>query len=297
MKRDFSRARDDNPPGNCRVPERFSWKVRDLGDRLLLEAIAENRIENVFLDWSALSEFNGRASFDIDSAVNLLARRKLRIESFHSIHGPAFDLGETDARLREGALALHRLAIEAAASWGPCPVIFHLAAAFSPAARAAACESISHLLPIAEERGVVMALENMKAPYYGSRVEEIRFFLDRFPSRCLKVCLDIGHANISGGVFPVLDALGAETASVHVHDNSGTADEHLPPGMGAIPWAEVFSRLRDPVYGGCFASEARPPGSMTWSEAVKKTLRTICEAGAFAAGAGAGTHRDEEEKG
>lgn len=253
----------------------FSWKIRTLADAELLRLAASCGIKNIFLDWSALNEFNPESDFPVNAADSVLRQFGLRVESFHSIHGAGFDLGETGIPSRERAVALHKLALSAAARWGARSVTFHLADAFSPEARAASCESIGTLLPWAERHGVAMALENMKPPYYGKRAEEIAYFLEKFPSQFLGVCYDVGHANIAEGVFPVLEAFAGQIATVHVHDNLGEKDQHLPLGLGNIPWQAVFRRLEQTGYANCFACESRPSGEMTWQEAMGQSLRTF----------------------
>lgn len=42
---------------------------------------------------------------------------------------------------------------------------------------------------------------------------------------------------------------------LHVHDNHGERDEHLPVGNGTVPWKKVVQALRD--YEGRIVTEAR----------------------------------------
>jgi len=255
----------------------FSWKVRNLADEGLLCLISSSGIENIFLDWSTLNEFNPDSVCSIKDADRVLNQWQFRVESFHSIHGAGFDLGEIDSTSQQRALDLHKRAICAAADWGADSVTFHLAGSFSPEARLVICKSIEALLPLAERHGVRMALENMKPPYYGARAEEIAYFLDRFPSDALGVCYDVGHANIAEGVLPVLEAFAGQIAAVHVHDNLGDNDQHLPMGLGNISWQEVFQKLTINGYTGCFACESRPSGEMTWEYAIQQCLHTLEE--------------------
>jgi len=41
------------------------------------------------------------------------------------------------------------------------------------------------------------------------------------------VCFDVGHANITGSIDSFLDHRGC-IKNVHLHENSGKQDEHLP---------------------------------------------------------------------
>lgn len=54
----------------------------------------------------------------------------------------------------------------------------------------------------------------------------------------VRVCLDIGHASYSR--FPLerwFDELGESIGYLHLSDNNGQFDEHLPLGEGSVNWA------------------------------------------------------------
>jgi sugar phosphate isomerase/epimerase len=63
------------------------------------------------------------------------------------------------------------------------------------------------------------------------------------------ICFDVGHwHSFAGGrdrrnLNPWLDALAPVLTHLHLHDNDGSFDQHLAPGSGSIPWAEVFAAL------------------------------------------------------
>jgi len=48
------------------------------------------------------------------------------------------------------------------------------------------------------------------------------------------LCIDVGHANVRGDDPAGLELRGP--LCLHVHDNSGVRDEHLPPGCGGVDW-------------------------------------------------------------
>jgi sugar phosphate isomerase/epimerase len=58
------------------------------------------------------------------------------------------------------------------------------------------------------------------------------------------VCLDLGHAHMTVGVGEALGTFGERIASLHVHDNHATKDEHLWPGDGSIDWATVTAAVK-----------------------------------------------------
>jgi sugar phosphate isomerase/epimerase len=90
----------------------------------------------------------------------------------------------------------------------------------------------------AADRGVRVFLENMGG---------LKEVLCRFPEEILGMIdgvenigftLDVGHAHTVGKVREFLGVL-PQANHIHVHDNHGTADQHLALGDGTIPWEEV----------------------------------------------------------
>ena len=64
--------------------------------------------------------------------------------------------------------------------------------------------------------------------------------------RYVNCCLDIGHANYSR-IPPEkwFEALGSRIGYLHLSDNHGSFDEHLPLGEGSIPWKTMDRLFRD----------------------------------------------------
>ena len=61
----------------------------------------------------------------------------------------------------------------------------------------------------------------------------------------IRACLDIGHAYASSAV-PLdewICVLGDSIGHVHIHDNDGKADQHLPLGRGKIPLADTINAI------------------------------------------------------
>ncbi|MCL2285498.1 MAG: sugar phosphate isomerase/epimerase [Firmicutes bacterium] len=61
----------------------------------------------------------------------------------------------------------------------------------------------------------------------------------------IRCCLDIGHAYCSRSVSlnRWIDVLGKYIGHVHIHDNGGNYDDHLPLGQGAIPLAGAINKI------------------------------------------------------
>jgi sugar phosphate isomerase/epimerase len=77
--------------------------------------------------------------------------------------------------------------------------------------------------------------------------------LESIGSHNVGFTLDVGHANTVGLVDEFLDQLNNHISHVHIHDNMGKKDEHLPLGKGSIDWKRVTEKLSD--YKGIFVTE------------------------------------------
>jgi len=98
-------------------------------------------------------------------------------------------------------------------------------------------------LPQAEQMGTIIALENV----YERDPQELERLLAALPSERVCCCFDTGHFN-AFATTPLdrwIVSLGDRIGQLHIHDNHGRMDEHLPVGEGTFPFAEFFRRLRE----------------------------------------------------
>lgn len=123
---------------------------------------------------------------------------------------------------------------------------------------------IGTLLPYAERWGITLCIENM--PFKSnpiSRVSEIKRLVRTVDHPLVKVCLDVGHANIvSGDVAADVRLLGEDLATLHVHDNPGWCDAHALPYCGTVEWDELLAALGEIGFDGCFNLETMIPAAM-----------------------------------
>lgn len=130
-------------------------------------------------------------------------------------------------------------------------------------------EFYASLLDISAKTGVKIALENMfgydpqkdaLCPTYFSYMEEILEFLDYTDAReQFAVCLDTGHANIIGkdSISDCIRKLDKDLKLLHIHDNFGNSDDHMPPFNGNIDWKDTIHALRETDYDGVLSLEAQ----------------------------------------
>ena len=142
---------------------------------------------------------------------------------------------------------------------------------YDPAA--AYCTVMEHLSPFVEHAnrvGLDLVVENMRVisgrlltHRFCQTPEELCSVADALG---IGVCWDFGHANISG--IPQSEGLsyiGKRLKVIHVNDNTGMDDDHLPPFMGNINWRDAMHGLSLVGFEGLFNFEVaagRVPAEM-----------------------------------
>lgn len=195
-----------------------------------------------------------------------------------SVHGSFWDLNPAShhRELWELTLKQVRQSIDACRALGGEIVVLHFGRCpvpevedFLEGTKWRYRRFLEQCLPYARERGVTLALENAggQPATYPSTVEELKRLVLELEGA--KVAFDIGHAHLAerraGGKATGLAIAGAiedlreHLVHVHVHDNHGKKDEHLPPGDGDINFKPVVEALRAINYGGLLIAELWNP--------------------------------------
>ena len=86
----------------------------------------------------------------------------------------------------------------------------------------------------------------------------LKNFLERTRLTNIKLCFDVGHAHLEGGVTAGLETARELVVTTHVHDNHGERDEHLLPYEGTIAWTAVVLALAPDVCLSFWSSKSRP---------------------------------------
>jgi sugar phosphate isomerase/epimerase len=113
-------------------------------------------------------------------------------------------------------------------------------------------DAVAELAAAAAARGLTLVVENMGRSF--RTAAELRPLLDAHPD--VRFHLDVGHAHLGGDTTrELVDAFGDRLAHLHVSDNFGVDDLHLPLGAGSIAWPEVVEALRGVGYDGTVTLE------------------------------------------
>jgi sugar phosphate isomerase/epimerase len=188
----------------------------------------------------------GLADADVARMGRLLAARSLSTFT----HGPflGLDIASLDAHIAEYSAACLSRGLEVTAGLGGSVMVIHTN--YSPRFSRAGLrewlgnwnERMGPILEKARGLGVRIALENV----WEERPEALVHLVDVLPDRDAMVCLDTGHIN----AFSRLPAarwwelLGERAIALHLHDNDGSSDDHLPPGRGIFDFPALAGILR-----------------------------------------------------
>lgn len=176
------------------------------------------------------------------------AAETLRREGVESVtfHAPFEDLwpGARDEEARRLAVRRLRQAVALAPAFRPRGIVVHggyfgwiydfdTERWFEPARR-----TFEEVLETAEKAGVDLFLENVfdEAPGHLLRLKETS------GSKRIGFCCDAGHATLFSSlpVHKWVQAFGTDLRELHLHDNLGRRDDHLPLGEGTINFRGVL---------------------------------------------------------
>jgi sugar phosphate isomerase/epimerase len=171
----------------------------------------------------------------------------------YSIHVPVWDLNlvAENATMRAAVLDTYRKTIEFASLLNANHVVLHTGWCsdrhFSrERARERAREGIEELAHFNGNYGQLLLVENIGGPTTNIFTQdEFAAFLDGLPAE-VGYIVDIGHAHLNGwkleSLFP---ALGERLRALHLHDNDGRVDAHLPLGRGEIDWPKALEAIAE----------------------------------------------------
>ena len=223
-----------------------------------LSLVAEN-------GFTAVEVFCSRAHFDygskpeIQALAGMLEHHKLQLASLHAPtskdasamreSGIPLSVCEVERVRRVEAMDEFKRAIDVAEDLPFPRMVLHMGGSretADPRKRDAAFSTLEHLVLHAKHVGVTLCVENtlseLAQPAY------LRAFVDETRLTGLRFNFDIGHANLGDEpdgerIAKAFEPMRELVASVHLHDNHGEKDEHLPPYDGSIDWESAIPVL------------------------------------------------------
>jgi sugar phosphate isomerase/epimerase len=222
--------------------------------------------------------FDHRNAFEIEILMAELRASGIRVNSVHSPFGTHCDISSQMDDVHERGVDTLIESIELASVVGAKFVVVHASDKLTDgvAKRMDRARGVlREISVVAEESGVVLALENLPPGYLGHTPEEIELLMDGTKDGVVGVCFDCGHANLSGLFTEYAELLLPYAVTIHAHDNDGARDQHKFPGGGNVLWrsfAEIYHRVAD---SPSVMLECAPPDGSTWGAAFQKFTKTL----------------------
>src|SRR6266478_1396266 len=225
----------------------------------LLGQISDAKFQGVEI-FCARSHFEYAAKAEVQAMAGALEAHRLKLVSLHGPtsrdlsamreSGTPLSICEVERVRRIEAMDELKRVIDVADDLPYARLILHMGGSretADPRKRDAAFSTLEHLVLHAHHAGVTICVENttseMGDPNY------LRAFVDETRLTGLRFNFDIGHANLAElpkeerlekSFSPLRDFV----SSVHLHDNHGEKDEHLPPYDGTIDWPAAIKTLQ-----------------------------------------------------
>jgi sugar phosphate isomerase/epimerase len=118
-----------------------------------------------------------------------------------------------------------------------------------------AAEALNQVSKQCLSHGMTLILENMLPHHLFGHTSDLMWIMGAIEGRNVGICLDTGHAHLSGDLYTVTYKLSGHLKMVHAADNRGKNDDHLPPGRGDIDWALLIDRLEETGFNGTLILE------------------------------------------
>lgn len=186
--------------------------------------------------------------------IKTLARHKMKI----MCHLPSFVFtADLTPSIREASLNEVLNSLDVAAELGCLKVVLHpsyilgLSVFVMEKARDYAIESLGTIMERADKLGILLCLENLfpKTHFLVEPDEFVEIF-ENFPK--LKLTLDTGHAHIGDKdgrrALDFIKRFPDRISHIHVSDNLGEEDNHLPVGAGTVNFPEIVKAIKEIGY-------------------------------------------------
>jgi sugar phosphate isomerase/epimerase len=210
------------------------------------EAIARTILPEIVLDAAMLDGFDQK---EAQRLADSLKSNGLE----NTLHGPFRDLspGGVDSRILTVTRQRIDQTMEVAEILRPRCIVFH--SGFDPWRYRGyedvwlerSQETWARALEKAQEIHSTLAIENV----FERTPDNLVSLIERMGSPRFRHCFDVGHLNAFGDT-PLerwVESTAPYIAEIHLHDNTGDGDDHLPMGKGNIDFPLLFRLVRDHI--------------------------------------------------
>lgn len=219
-------------------------------------------------------------------AANRFDALHLEAYSFHAPFADRIDITSLDESIRKESIHEMLRAADSAAELGARFFVIHpgpekesIPGNERLSRMHYAAEGLNQLASHCRSLGTKLVLENMLPHLFFGRARDVLWILGALDTTEVGICLDTGHAFLSGDLETVAHKLSGHLWMVHASDNSGHFDDHLPPGQGKINWHSLLMQLERLRFAGAIILEIAAGRSthetLEEARASMKMLRTL----------------------
>ncbi len=245
-----------------------------------IPTLAQQGVTSIEVGLNQPETFDYQDPVDVDRLLQDLQDYGIRVNSVHAPFGKGRDISSPDDETHEHGVDGLIDSIEFARLVESRIVIVHpsdMCANGRDRRVERARGVLREVSKVAEEAGIVLAVENLPPGYLASTPDELLEIIDGTGSHSVRVCFDTGHANLSGDALSIAETLLPITITLHVHDNDGINDEHLFPGKGTIDWKKFGRAYREADSSASLVIETKSVPEHTWMQSFQE-LRSIFDA-------------------
>lgn len=226
---------------------------------------------------------------DLPTCERVAARmRQLELEaySFHAPFADDLDITSPDVHVRQRSIDEMFRAADAAATLGVRFYVIHPGPETGEIPRAErldrmenAARALDRVAAHCRQLRLSLVLENMLPHLFAGPVRDLLWLLGAVDATDVGICLDTGHAYLSGDLYGVAHKLSGHLWMLHASDNRGDFDDHLPPGEGDIAWRELFRQLAFEAFDGTvileIAGGGEAPDILRGAQRARSYLRRL----------------------
>ncbi len=121
------------------------------------------------------------------------------------------------------------------------------------------CKALTELLDYIKDSDIVICLENLfPRDEFFSSADDLMYFIEKFNSKNLGICLDTGHLNLCDkDQIAFIKKAGKRIKALHLDNNDGQKyDQHLMPyGLGNVDFVSVIREMKKLDYKGLYNLE------------------------------------------
>lgn len=202
-----------------------------------IDSIAKSGFRNVFLEW-----YNEDWPISQEEQLRYAREKGLNIIFAHLGYQNINNLWIEE---ETGIVDRYKNDIKVCADNNIPMVVMHLTShSVAPMYNEIGLKRIKEICDYAKSLNIKIAFENTKIKGY------LEYALGNIDNDNVGVCYDSGHCHAHFNDEFEFDRFKNRIFAVHLHDNDGSADQHLLPFDGTIDWHKLAKNLKDSNYDG-----------------------------------------------